>query len=168
MKRLFSAAMVIAAFGLAGCGGAAVPRDTAPADMTTDGGVTTEIAPTATASGGGPAPESQGGGRPKDPDPPGAPGSPIKYDHTLLQSTPKIAKGEIEDDIREVCGANLCDVKVLIDGSGECITSITLSPVKPGGTVTIKAVECKPDITTEPSTESPGSTSDQPTETTSG
>lgn len=166
MKRLFSAMMAIAALGLvAACDGAPTPRDTAPADLTTDSGVTTEVAPTAssgaTSSGGG-------GGRTDDPKP-GVPGSPIIYDHTRLGAAPKTAKSDIEDDIRKVCGPKLCGVKVVIVGSGDCTASITLSPVKPGGRVTVKAKACAPEVTEETTTsESPASTSEQPAETTSG
>ncbi|WP_181775271.1 hypothetical protein [Amycolatopsis pittospori] len=167
MKRLFSAAMAIAALGFtAGCGGASRPRDTAPGDSTADSGVTTETAPTASSSS---SPPAKGGGRTEDPAPPGVPGSPIVYDHTRLGASPPIAKSDIEGDIRKACGADLCGVKVVITGSGECVSSITRSPVEPGGTVTIKAVECKPEVTEETTTsESPASTSEQPTETTSG
>jgi hypothetical protein len=129
--------------------------------------VTTETAPTAYSSSS--PPPGQGGGRTEGTDPPGVPGSPIVYDHTRLGASPPIAKSDIEGDIRKACGADLCGVKVVITGAGECISSITHSPVKPGGTVTIKAVECKPEVTEETTTsESPASTSEQPTETTSG
>ncbi|MEV6910152.1 hypothetical protein [Amycolatopsis sp. NPDC051071] len=173
MKRLFSAAMAIAALGFAaGCGGASAPRDTAPGDLT-GSGVSTEIAPTASASSGPSASSASsggGGGHTEGSDPPGVPGSPIIYDHTRLGASPAIAKAEIEGDIRNGCpGHGLCGVKVVITGSGECITSITHSPVKPGGTVTIKAVACKPEVTEETTTsESPVSTSEQPVATTSG
>ncbi|WP_037306372.1 hypothetical protein [Amycolatopsis orientalis] len=167
MKRLLSTAMAIAVLGFtAGCDGTSAPRDTAPADATTDSGVTTETAPTASSIT---APPGQGGGHTRDPGPPGVPGSPIVYDHTRLGASPPIARSEIEGDIRKVCGPKLCGVKVVITGSGECISSITHSPVKPGGTVTIKAVACKPEVTEETTTsESPASTGEQPTETTSG
>ncbi|WP_409492592.1 hypothetical protein [Amycolatopsis sp. cmx-11-12] len=165
MKRLFSAMMAIVALGFtAGCGDTSTPRDTAPADLTTDSGVTTEVAPTASSG----ATSGGGGGRTDDPKP-GVPGSPIIYDHTRLGAAPKTAKSDIEDDIRKVCGPKLCGVKVVIVGSGGCTASITLSPVKPGGTVTVKAKACAPEVTEETTTsESPASTSEQPAETTSG
>ncbi len=166
MKRLFSAAMAIAALGFtAGCGGASAPRDTAPADQTS-GGVTTEIAPTASAGSTSSASSGGGGGHTEDSKPPGVPGSPIIYDHTRLGAAPKTAKSEIEGDIREVCGPKLCGVKVVIVGSGECTASITRPPVKPGGTVTIKAKACAPEETT--TSESPASSSEPPAETPSG
>lgn len=167
MKRLFSAVATIAALGFAaGCGGTSAPRDTAPADLTGTG-ATTEIAPTASASS---QPPGGGGGRTEDSEPPGVPGSPITYDHTRLGASPPIAKSDIEGDIRRGCpGGGLCGVKVVISGLGECISTITHSPVKPGGTVTIRAVACKPEVTEESTTsESPSSTSEQPSETTSG
>ncbi|WP_410604636.1 hypothetical protein [Amycolatopsis sp. lyj-90] len=169
MKRLFSAAMAIAALGFAaGCGGASAPRDTAPADQTT-GGVTTEIAPTASAGSTSSASSGGGGGHTEDSKPPGVPGSPIIYDHTRLGAAPAIAQSDIQGDIRKACGPGLCGVKVVVVGEGECTASITHSPVKPGGTVTIKAKVCPPEVTEETTTsESPASTSEQPTETTSG
>ncbi len=170
MKRLFGTAMAIAALGCAaGCGGASAPRDTAPADLTGSGGVSTEIAPTASAGPTSSASSGGGGGHTEDSDPPGVPGSPIKDDHTRLGATPGTAKSGIEDDIRQVCGANLCGVRVVITGSGECVGFITHSPVKRGGTVEVKAVGCTPEVTEETTTsESPVSTGGQPAETTTG
>lgn len=167
MKRLFSAATAIAALTLAGCDGASAPRDTAPADETTGGSVTTQIAPTASSQPGEPAPAvPRGGGHTDDPDQPGVPGSPISYDHTRLGASPGIAQSDIRGDIKKVCGANLCGVKVLVTGEGDCISSITESPVKPGGTVKIQAVPCKPEVTEEATTsESQAPASEQPSET---
>ncbi|KZB79458.1 hypothetical protein [Amycolatopsis regifaucium] len=168
MKRLLSTVMAIAALGFAtGCDGTSAPRDTAPADVT-GGGVTTEVAPTAstgstTSSGGG-------GGRTEDPGPPpGVPGSPIEYDHTRIGAEPKIAKSDIEGDIRKACGPGLCGVKVVITGKGDCTAHITPSPVKPGGRVTVTAAPCKTEVTEETTTsENPPSSSEQPGQTTSG
>ncbi|WP_410655016.1 hypothetical protein [Amycolatopsis sp. lyj-112] len=167
MKRLLSAVAMIAALGLAaGCGGTSAPRDTAPADQTGTG-VATETAPTASASS---QPSGEGGGRTENPERPGVPGSPITYDHTRLGASPPIAKSDIEDDIRRGCpDGSLCGVKVVINGLGECISTITHSPVKPGGTVTIRAVACKSEVTEESTTsESPSPGNEQPGETTSG
>ncbi|EMD28718.1 hypothetical protein [Amycolatopsis azurea] len=169
MKRLFSAAMVIAALGFAtACGGTSTPRDTAPADQT-GGSVTTELAPTASAGSTSSTSSGGGGGHTDDPAPPGVPGSPIIYDHTRLGAAPETAKSDIEGDIRKVCGPKLCGVKVVISGKGDCTASITLSPVKPGGTVTVKARACPSEVTEESTTsESPASSSEPPAETTSG
>ncbi|MFC9256963.1 hypothetical protein [Amycolatopsis thailandensis] len=169
MKRLFSAVMAIAALGFtAACGGTSTPRDTAPADQTS-GGVTTEVAPTASAGPASSASSGGSGGHTDDPAPPGVPGSPIVYDHTRLGAAPETAKSDIEGDIRKVCGPRLCGVKVVITGSGDCTASITHSPVKPGGTVTVKAKACAPEVSEETtSSESPVSSSEAPAETTSG
>ncbi|MBB5857270.1 hypothetical protein ACFQ05_30680 [Amycolatopsis umgeniensis] len=169
MKRLFSATMAIAALGFAtACGGTSAPRDTAPADVSTESGVTTEVAPTASAGSTSSASSGGGGGHTDGPAP-GVPGSPIIYDHTRLGAAPTIAQSDIRGDIRKACGPSLCGVKVVVVGKGECTASITHSPVKPGGTVTIKAVECKPEVTEETTTsESPVSTGEHPTETTAG
>ncbi|MEU3623084.1 hypothetical protein BS329_32215 [Amycolatopsis coloradensis] len=168
MKRLFSAMTAMVALGFtAGCDGTSAPRDTAPADQT-GGGVTTEVAPTASAGSTASASSGGGGGHTDGPKP-GVPGSPIIYDHTRLGAAPETAKSNIQGDIRKVCGPNLCGVKVVIVGKGDCTASITLSPVKPGGTVTVRAKACAPEVTEEATTsESPASTSEQPTETTSG
>ncbi|WP_414937770.1 hypothetical protein [Amycolatopsis sp. cmx-11-51] len=169
MKRLISAMTAIAALGFtSGCGGASPPRDTAPADLTTGSGVTTEIAPTASAGSTSSTSSGGGGGHTDDPTP-GVPGSPIIYDHTRLGAAPETAKSAIEGDIRKVCGPRLCGVRVIVVGEGECTASITRSPVKPGGTVTIKAKACAPEVTEETTTpESPVSSSEPATETKSG
>ncbi|GHH09559.1 hypothetical protein GCM10017790_17770 [Amycolatopsis oliviviridis] len=131
--------------------------------------MTTEIAPTASAGPTSSASSGGNGGRTDDPDRPGVPGSPIIYDHTRLGAAPETAKSDIEGDIRKVCGPKLCGVRVVITGSGDCTASITLSPVKPGGTVTVEAKACASEVTEETTTsESPASSSEPPAETTSG
>lgn len=162
MKRLFSAMMAIAALGLvAACDGASTPRDTAPADLTTDSGVTTEVAPTA--SSGGPAP-----GPTDEPRPPVVPGSPIKYNSDLLDTDPATAKNAIEQELADLCKSRRrCGVSVVIAGKGDCIRSIGPNPVYPGKTITIRARACETE-TTEQSSTPPKSESEKPSETTSG
>ncbi|MFJ8916461.1 hypothetical protein [Amycolatopsis sp. NPDC102389] len=168
MKRLFSAAMAIAVLGFAAaCGGASTPRDTAPADLTTDSGVTTETAPTASSDTAttGPAP---GPRRTEEPRPPVVPGSPIAYNSDLLGTDPATAKDAIEQNLERLCKSpRRCGVSVAIVGAGNCIRSIGPNPVAPGKTITIRARACETE-TTDESSVPPKSRSEQPSETTSG
>lgn len=158
MKRLFGTALAIAALGFAAaCGGTSTPRDTAPGDLTTDSGVTTETAPTASSEA---IPT-------KDSPPPGVvPGSPIRYNSDLLGTDPETAKGAIEQNLERLCASSRrCGVSVVIadEEAGNCIRSIGPNPVRPGKTITIRARACE----TESSAPSK-SESEQPSETTSG
>ncbi|MBE1578080.1 hypothetical protein ACFORH_16635 [Amycolatopsis roodepoortensis] len=158
MKRLFGTALVIAALGFAAaCGGASTPRDTAPGDLTTDSGVPTETAPTASSEV---VPT-------KDSPPPGVvPGSPIKYNSDLLGTDPETAKRAIEQNLERLCeSSRRCGVTVVIADkeAGNCIRSIGPNPVRPGKKITIQARTCE----TESSAPSK-SESEQPSETTGG
>ncbi|AIG77691.1 Conserved putative secreted protein [Amycolatopsis japonica] len=165
MKRLFSVAMAIATLGFAtACGGTSAPRDTAPGDLTTDSGITTETAPTASSD----APPT-GPGPTKDSPPPGVvPGSPIRYNSDLLGTDPATAKDAIEQNLERLCkSSRRCGVSVVVVGEGNCIRSIGPNPVYPGKTITIRARACETE-TTEESSAPPKSESSQPTETTGG
>ncbi|OXM49452.1 hypothetical protein [Amycolatopsis alba] len=171
MKRLFSAVAAIAALGFAaGCGGASPPRDTAPADLTTDSTVTTETAPTASsgaATTDGPAPGPTGG-HTEEPRPPIVPGSPIKYNSDLLGTDPDTAERAIGQNLEDLCkSARRCGVSIVTTGKGHCIRSIGPNPVRPGGTITIQARLCETEIPEESSSQ-PKSESEKPSETTSG
>ncbi|MFI7116148.1 hypothetical protein [Amycolatopsis sp. NPDC049868] len=169
MKRLFSAAMAIAALGFAtACGGTSTPRDTAPGDLTTDSGITTETAPTASSEATPTGPGTDRGPT-KDSPPPGVvPGSPIKYNSDLLGTDPTTAKGAIEQNLERLCkSSRRCGVSVTIVGEGNCIRSIGPNPVRPGKTITIRARTCETE-TTEQSSAPPKSESTKPSETTGG
>ncbi|RSN34968.1 hypothetical protein DMC61_05925 [Amycolatopsis sp. WAC 04169] len=160
MKRLFSAAMAIVALGFAAaCGGTSTPRDTAPGDLTTDSGITTETAPTASSEA---TPT-------KDSPPPGlVPGSPIRYNSDLLGTDPETAKGAIEQNLERLCkSSRRCGVTVEVVGEGACIRSIGPNPVYPGKTIKIRAKACETG-TTEESSAPPKSESTPPSETTGG
>ncbi|MFC3455283.1 hypothetical protein [Amycolatopsis speibonae] len=174
MKRLFSAAMAIAALGFAAaCGGASTPHDTDPADPTTDTGVTTEIAPTASpeeSSPGGltPRPGTARGGHTEEPRPPVVPGSPIKYNSDLLGTDPDTAEKAIGQNLEDLCKSpRRCGVSIVTAGKGHCIRSIGPNPVYPGKTITIQARLCETE-TTEESQSPSKSESGKPSETTSG
>ncbi|RSN11293.1 hypothetical protein DMC63_29755 [Streptomyces sp. WAC 05977] len=159
MKRLFGTALAIAALGFAAaCGGAPTPRDTAPGDLTTDSGVPTETAPTASSEV---VPT-------KDSPPPGVvPGSPIKYNSDLLGTDPATAKDAIEQNLERLCASSRrCGVSVVIadKAAGNCIRSIGPNPVRPGRTITIRARACETESSAPPSK----SESEQPSETTGG
>jgi len=163
MKRLFSVAMAIAALGFAtACGGTSAPRDTAPGDLTTDSGVTTETAPTATSE-----PPPTGPGPTKDSPPPGVvPGSPIRYNSDLLGTDPATAKNAIEQNLERLCKSpRRCGVSVVIadEEAGNCIRSIGPNPVYPGKTITVRARACETE-TTEESSAPPKSESTPPSE----
>jgi predicted small lipoprotein YifL len=169
MKRLLSTMMAIAALGFAaGCGGATAPRDTAPADLTTDSGVTTETAPAAssgatTTDGNAPGPR-----RTEEPRPPVVPGSPIKYNSDLLGTDPATAKNAIEQNLADLCkSSRRCGVSVVITGEGNCIRSIGPNPVPPGGRIVILARTCKTETTKE-SSAPPKSESAKPSQSSGG
>ncbi|WET82270.1 hypothetical protein P3102_14220 [Amycolatopsis sp. QT-25] len=167
MKRLISTAIAIVALGFTvACGGASAPRDTAPADLTTDSTVTTETAPTASSEVVPTAP----GPRTEEPRPPVVPGSPIRYNSDLLGTDPATAKNAIEQNLADLCKSpRRCGVSVVIaDASaGDCIRGIGPNPVHPGKTITIRARACAPE-TTEESSAPPKSESIEPSETTGG
>ncbi|UMP03706.1 hypothetical protein [Amycolatopsis sp. EV170708-02-1] len=165
MKRLFSVAMAIAALGFTtACGGTSAPRDTAPGDLTTDSGITTETAPTATSE-----PPPTGPGPTKDSPPPGVvPGSPIRYNSDLLGTDPATAKDAIEQHLERLCkSSRRCGVSVEIVGEGKCIREIGPNPVQPGKTIKIRAKACETE-TTEESSAPPKPESTPPSETTGG
>lgn len=70
---------------------------------------------------------------------PGVPGSPIRYDSTLLGASPEVAKSSIEAELAAQCGPDLCGVRVVLRprGTEGCISEISPMPVDPGGTVTV-------------------------------
>ncbi|WP_039921945.1 hypothetical protein [Amycolatopsis decaplanina] len=172
MKRLFSAAMAIAALGFAAaCGGGSTPRDTAPADLTTDSGATTtETAPTASSESASPSESAPGttSGHPGESRPPVIPGSPIRYNSDLLNAEPATAKNAIEQNLADLClSPRRCGVSVVIAGKGDCIRAIGPNPVYPGKTITIQTRACETETTGE-SSAPPKPESAKPSETTSG
>jgi hypothetical protein len=74
---------------------------------------------------------------------PGAPGSPIDYDSTVLFPGPDSAKGTIESELEEKCGPDRCGVTVDIVGEGPCALSARPAPVEHDGKITIQRGFCE-------------------------
>jgi hypothetical protein len=133
-----------------GCGGPSVPGDPAGEDVTTSAESPDDPAsPTAEPPPPPPPPEKPDGPEPGSK--PGVPGSPIDYDSTILGApggvSPKGAKANVEaelDELDDKCKTNRCGIKIVINGSGACATSISPDPVYPGQTITIDTGPCPP------------------------
>ena len=144
MKRWWSAAAA-AAILVAGCGGTSAPGDptAAPGESAS------------ATSGTSPEPSGQPGSDPpqsSDSNPPGALGSPIKYDSTQVGSRARFAKdvrdavqGKLDEDTRGLgCPRPRCGITVVIDGS-ETACAVLMTPpleVPRGGVITIHTAQC--------------------------
>jgi hypothetical protein len=105
-------------------------------------------------------------------DPPGALGSPIKYDSTQVGSHDRLAKdvrasleGQLDDDTRGLgCPRPRCGITVRIHGS-ETACAVLLTPaleVRRGGVITVHTAPCPDSGEPDPPE---GSTSGSPSET---
>ncbi|MGK3208509.1 hypothetical protein [Amycolatopsis sp. MEPSY49] len=161
--KVFWSAAAAAAILVAGCGGTSAPEN--PAATSGESGSATS-GPSAEPSG---QPESD---PPKSSDPPGAVGSPIKYDSTQVGSRDRLAKdvrdsieGKLDEDTQGLgCPRPRCGITVRIDGS-ETACAVLLTPpleVGRGGVITVHTAPCPDTREPVPPEES---TSDTPSET---
>jgi hypothetical protein len=169
MKVYWSAAAA-AVILAAGCGGTSAPGNPTATPGESASATSGE---SASATSGTPAepsrqPESDSP-RTSDPNPPGALGSPIKYDSTQVGGRDRPAKevrdsilGQLDEDTRGLgCPRPRCGITVVIDGS-ETACAVLLTPpgeVRRGGVITIHTDPCtdtgKPDPPEETTSDSP-------------
>jgi len=125
-----------------GCGGGSSTEEPPTSGAATVDSTATDDQPGGGDDGGEGGGEG-GGDSGGEPDPPGVPGSPITYDHTVKQAGPEGARADIVSKISAQCGPDLCGVSVVHAGTGDCVLSITPPPVQPGGTVTLELGDCE-------------------------
>ncbi len=161
--KVFWSAAAAAAILVTGCGATSAPGNPAA----TSG----ESAPVPAGTSAEPSgqPESD---PPKSSDPPGALGSPIKYDSTQVGSRDRRARdvkagieGKLDEDTQDLgCPRPRCGITVRIDGS-ETACAVLLTPpteVRRGGVITVHTDSCPDTANPDPPEES---TSDTPSET---
>ncbi|UJW29500.1 hypothetical protein L3Q67_30260 [Saccharothrix sp. AJ9571] len=140
MKRTTIAALCLV---LTACGGgtdpaedpAGVPSGTQTAEVPAE-----EPGGTGDDSGGEPGEQPGEPGEPAD-----VPRSPINYSDDIYGggATPDEVRNALLGELATEC-ENSCGVKVVIEGSGNCVASITPSPVRPGGRIVVQARKCRP------------------------